>query len=499
MASPADTPLSGLTPEPAPEAKPDTESTSPDPAPIHLRTSTPADIFSSQIWSRTFNQRRDATRLPFGFCKPRTVADIIAAVELANSYPNVRISIRSGGHSWAAWSARHEAILLDLIDLDGGCVEYHDRTGIVSCPPAVTSGELSAFLGKRGRMFPGGHCPDVGMGGFLLQGGMGWNCKNPDLFFAARRAGPGFPGIVTRFWLRTVALGEVYKSVYLFSTEQFNAVLQWIIEISPTAHHSLEIVLVSQHSPDCSTSPPTLIAAFTSFSPSRSSSLAALSPIHDSLQSLPVVPLAQHFCQPTSLPKEYAQQLATNARPGFRTRSDNAYLSPHLSPDETASVLKKAFLSLPTKESSALWFAMAPTSSRSLDTSPPHGHSSSLDTNSGFNHPSKKDGDINKENDKFKGRMALSMQSAHYVALYAVWASEKDDERCDTWIWESFQEMEAKGVVEGSYLGDADFQFREAGWRFWTEEKRGMLEEVRARWDPTGKICSFLDKDEPHA
>jgi FAD/FMN-containing dehydrogenase len=26
-------------------------------------------------------------------------------------------------------------------------------------------------------MFPGGHCPDVGLGGFVLQGGMGWNCK----------------------------------------------------------------------------------------------------------------------------------------------------------------------------------------------------------------------------------------------------------------------------------------------------------------------------------
>jgi hypothetical protein len=23
----------------------------------------------------------------------------------------------------------------------------------------------------------GGHCPTVGIGGFLLQGGMGWNCR----------------------------------------------------------------------------------------------------------------------------------------------------------------------------------------------------------------------------------------------------------------------------------------------------------------------------------
>ena len=36
---------------------------------------------------------------------------------------------------------------------------------------------LNGLLLQHGFMFPGGHCPDVGLGGFLLQGGMGWNCK----------------------------------------------------------------------------------------------------------------------------------------------------------------------------------------------------------------------------------------------------------------------------------------------------------------------------------
>ena len=80
-------------------------------------------------------------------------------------------------------------------------------------------------------MFTGGHCGGVGLGGFLLQGGQGWNsrrwgwgCENvvgvdvvtaegeqvhasedahADLFWAARGAGPYFPGVVTRFHLRT--------------------------------------------------------------------------------------------------------------------------------------------------------------------------------------------------------------------------------------------------------------------------------------------------------
>lgn len=68
-----------------------------------------------------------------------------------------------------------------MIDFEGGVGsirwEREMGEGVVSCGPAVTSGGLNEFLARGGRMFPGGHCPDVGLGGFLLQGGMGWNCK----------------------------------------------------------------------------------------------------------------------------------------------------------------------------------------------------------------------------------------------------------------------------------------------------------------------------------
>ena len=80
--------------------------------------------------------------------------------------------------------------------------------------------ELAPFLASHGRMFTGGHCESVGIGGFLLQGGQGWNSRrwgwgcenvlavdvvtadgelvhadadeNADLYWAARGAGPGF-------------------------------------------------------------------------------------------------------------------------------------------------------------------------------------------------------------------------------------------------------------------------------------------------------------------
>ena len=129
-------------------------------------------------------------------------------------------------------------------------------------------------------MFPGGHCPDVGLGGFLLQGGMGWNCRvrkpsytvidgaafadldlqnwgwaceyvigidvitscgeivradseqNTDLLWAARGAGPGFPGLVTRFHLQTKPLPKVMKSsLYIYKLSQYQAVFDWALKV----------------------------------------------------------------------------------------------------------------------------------------------------------------------------------------------------------------------------------------------------------------------------
>ncbi|KAK4173680.1 hypothetical protein QBC36DRAFT_244967 [Triangularia setosa] len=473
------------------------------PAPILFRTSTPESEFHAAIFSRVFNHRRPSfsssspnypVRLPFGYCKPVTISDVLSCVAVANA-ENKRISIRSGGHSWACWSVRHCAILLDMIDFEGGIEsvrwEPERGEGVVSCSSAVTSAQLNQFLERGQRVFPGGHCPDVGLGGFLLQGGMGWNCKNwgwaceymvgvdvvtaegevlhcsetqnEDLFFAARGAGPGFPAIVTRFYLGTLPLPPMWQSLYFFDIANFKDVLEWMIKLCPTASPTLEIVLVSAFVPQSSTTP-TLTAVFTSFAPSYSDALAALTSIHD---SLPCTPSSSpdhpnRFCQPTSLPEEYAAQLAGNAAPGFRTRSDNAYLSSNLSPPQVASVLEPAFSTLPTKQSTALWFAMNPTSRREL-----------------------------------KGGMALSMQSDHYFSVYAVWEEEMNDERCDEWVRGVFDKLEEdEGTLVGSYLGDADFQFRQVGWRFWGEKERGRLEEVRKRWDSKGRVCGFLRGDE---
>lgn len=123
-----------------------------------------------------FNMCRP-NRHPLAIVNASEEDHVVQAVKLAIEKSS-RISIRSSGHSWAAWSIRDNAILVDLknyyeMSLDEG-------TGIVRVSPSTTSGELNAFLLPKGRMFAGGHCPDVAIGGFLLQGGMGWNTRVTD-------------------------------------------------------------------------------------------------------------------------------------------------------------------------------------------------------------------------------------------------------------------------------------------------------------------------------
>lgn len=122
---------------------------------------------------RVFNHRRPS-RYPRGVIEATSIQDIINGVQLANR-EGIRVSVRSGGHSWAAWSVRDDAILIDLGKFKG--IVYDEATQIVKVSPSTTGRMLNGVLVPKGRMFGGGHCPDVGLGGFLLQGGMGLNCK----------------------------------------------------------------------------------------------------------------------------------------------------------------------------------------------------------------------------------------------------------------------------------------------------------------------------------
>ncbi len=131
------------------------------------------DGYEQERVGRVFNGRKP-DRYPVAILKAAHEEDVIAGVRLARER-GLKVSVRSGGHSWAAWSVRDDALLIDLAGMREISLDTDTLTVRVS--PAVTGDELNSLLAEHGLMFPGGHCPTVGLGGFLLQGGMGWNCR----------------------------------------------------------------------------------------------------------------------------------------------------------------------------------------------------------------------------------------------------------------------------------------------------------------------------------
>ncbi|MEP7177677.1 MAG: FAD-binding protein, partial [Pseudonocardiales bacterium] len=62
--------------------------------------------------ARVFNARRP-DRFPAAVLLAETEDDVVAGVRLAREQ-GWRVSVRAGGHSWAAWSVRDETLLIDL-------------------------------------------------------------------------------------------------------------------------------------------------------------------------------------------------------------------------------------------------------------------------------------------------------------------------------------------------------------------------------------------------
>ena len=422
---------------------------------------------------RVFNARRPE-RYPAGVVMAESEDDIVAAVRLARDR-GLQVSVRAGGHSWAAWSVRDDALLIDL----GGIREmtYDPDTGIATATPAVKGGaELVPFLTSHGRAFPGGHCPSVGIGGFLLQGGQGWNgrkygwaCErvaaidvvtadgeliradeeqNPDLLWAARGAGPGFFGVITRFHLRTYPLPRAMThDTWMFELDDLEPLLTLIDELLPSLDLVVEPVIAATRLPRPE-GPPVLLLHTTAMCDTPEEAARVLAP----LVACPIADRAiAHEHGPTTVEQENEAQAAQNPE-SHRYAVDCTWTDARAR--ELAPHLRAVWSELPTEHSFSIWYGWAP--SRQLPD------------------------------------MAFSIEGRAYIAIYAIWTDATDDERHRSWVVDHTTRL--AGLGKGVYLGDTDFTRRSD--RFLAPENFRRLEEVRARRDPDGRFCGYLIADD---
>jgi FAD/FMN-containing dehydrogenase len=417
---------------------------------------------------------RTPDRFPDRIVRASTTDEVIQAVRAARD-DGLKIGVRSGGHSWAGNHVRDGGLLLELSAMQR--VEIDGEAMTAAVEPGCRGDELAAKLAEQDRFFPAGHCPGVGVGGYLLQGGYGWNGRvhgpacmsveaievvtadgelvradadhHADLLWAARGAGPGFFGVVTRFHLRIYPRPKVVaNAVYLYPLDVLEEVFGWAHEIAPRVPRTMELMLLVHRDeagePEIAVTGPVLVDR----DEEADEALAVL-------ETCPVRDRAK-----AELPnlRPAMADLYAGVRAAYpddhRYAADNMWT--HAPAQDLLPGLRAIAESLPEPPSHMLWMNWGP----GTTPAPP------------------------------RPEMAYSVEDDTYIALYAVWSDPANDAANIAWATDHMRAMEP--LASGIQLADENLGLRPA--RFAGEEQMARLDALRAAHDPDGRFHPWMGR-----
>jgi len=426
--------------------------------------------FDAAVLATSFSGR-DPGQRPDIYIQASDSADVTAAVNLARE-KGQRISLCSGGHSWAQNHLRDGGMLIDLSRLNAIDIDAGSRTARVG--PGCWSIDLDRALKRLGLFFPVAHAPDVCLGGFLLQGGFGWNSRalglacesvvgldvvladgtqvhasaeqNADLYWAARGAGPGFFGVVTRFHLKLHERPKVTAMIMqVFHERWLEDVFTWAHAIGPSVSSSVEFQLLITPKTLFTGKPGVEVLApvmTSSWKAARdATAFIRQSPVRKRASvRTPLLPLS------TMRMSEAAAQ--THFPPKMHWCVDNMWTDAPIA--DLLPGLRKVSDTLPPAPSHALW--------------------------------------LNWQPNRVRPDMAFSMEAGFYFAAYGEWRRADDDTRYGSWATERISDMSHLG--KGIQLADENLGRRKA--RFMSDANRARLERIRAHYDPDGRFNSYM-------
>lgn len=413
---------------------------------------------------------RTPERYPDVIVRASSEQEVVEAVRRARR-EGLKIGVRSGGHSWAGNHVREGGMLLDLSGLLGASIDPDSMTASIA--PGCPGTELLAQLAEHDLFFPGGHCMGVALGGYLLQGGFGWNGRvhgpacasveaievvtaagellradaenHSDLYWAARGSGPGFFGVVTRFHVRVYPRPRVMAmGVHTYPLELLEEVFRWAHEIGPRVPRTMELMLLihrdHEGQPEVAVTGPVL-------ADSEEEARAALA----LLESCPVLDRAK--VSVPNVPVTFEDLFAGSASvypDEHRWVTDNMWT--HAPIDELLPGLERIAETLPGSPSHMLWMNWGP--------SPP------------------------------REDMAYSVEDETYIACYAASGGAEEDDVNVEWSTERMREME--DLSSGIQLADENLGRRPA--RFVSDENLRRLDEIRAVYDPDGLFHPWMGR-----
>lgn len=225
--------------------------------------------FEQTMFGFLYNQQRFG-RVPDMIMEPRTVEDVVAIVNFARKNGK-KLTVLSGGRSFSANAMRDNCLAISMKHFQQYTLNPEELTA--TAEPGLGGSILMKALYKHDLFFPAGHCEGVCLGGYLLQGGYGWNgrklgiaCKsvlgldivtangelvhasateNADLFWAARGSGAGFFGVVVKFYLALYRKPK-YQAIIAhdFSMKHLEDVYRWAYEVGPSVPKSVEFQML---------------------------------------------------------------------------------------------------------------------------------------------------------------------------------------------------------------------------------------------------------------
>ena len=278
--------------------------------------------------------------------------------------------------------------------------------------------------------------------------------QNADLLWAARGAGPGFFGVVTRFHLRLVRRPKVVvNSVFLYPIDVLEQVFSWAHEIGPRVARVMELMLFIHRTEEGE-----LEIAVTG--PVLADSEQEAREAVAVLESCPVLERAKLALPyvPGELADLYAGAHAAYPD-GSRYSADNMWT--HAPVEELLPGLRRIAETLPPAPSHMLWMNWQP------GTTP---------------QPERPD-------------MAYSVEDDTYIALYGVWQDPTEDEQNVAWATERMREMQP--LASGIQLADENLGNRPA--RFVGEAQLARLDELRTKYDPDRRFHSWMGRPQHRA
>jgi FAD/FMN-containing dehydrogenase len=423
----------------------------------------------ASVWNGLLPQR-----FPDVIVQATDAGDVIAALKYARAH-DLQVGVRSGGHSWAASHLRDGGMLLDVSRLDYCLVDEERMIAMVG--PGKVASVFAEELDARGMFFPAGHCEGICLGGYLLQGGYGWNSKvlgpacesvlglevitadgeriycdpeqHPDLYWAARGSGPGFFGVVTSFTLRLHPRPPVIGTcLYIYPIELADEVFTWGRAISAELDDRVELqILTSRSLPAAGLDRPGIVIASPVFAESTDDAAKALA----ALGSCPVVDKAIVALPyaPTTLADWYAAIM--NSYPeGYRYVADNMFTS--ASAEELLPGIRTIIDTMPPHPSHFIFTGWKPSEART--------------------------------------DLVYGIEDEIYLALYTVWDDPADDDRYLNWAGSTMEAM--SHLATGVALADENLGRRPA--RFISETNMNRLDGIRSTYDPDARFHSWMGR-----